>query len=61
MPGARSTYAYGSDGGNIVGEYYDGSYHHGFIAAIPEPATLSLLAIGMLMACRRQRRYQRRM
>ena len=54
VPGASSTYAYGIDGGNIVGRYYDSS-SHGFLAVIPEPAMLSLLAIGMLMACRRRR------
>ena len=54
VPGANYTVAYGIDGGNIVGRYYDGS-SHGFLAVIPEPATLSLLALGMLMACRRQR------
>jgi len=31
VPGASSTVAYGIDGGNIVGFYYDGSYnYHGF-------------------------------
>ena len=54
VPGATYTYAYGIDGGNIVG-YYDVGSEHGFLAVIPEPATLSLLAAGMLMACRRRR------
>ena len=41
-------------GSNIVGRY--GSYYsHGFLTVIPEPTTLSLLAVGMLMACRRRR------
>ena len=56
VPGASSTYAYDIDGTNIVGFFYDGSGNsHGFLAVIPEPATLSLLAVGMLMACRRRR------
>ena len=55
VPGASDTSAYGIDGGNIVGYYSDGSGIHGFLTVIPEPATLSLLAIGMLMACRRRR------
>ncbi len=57
VPGASSTRAYGIDGGNIVGSYIDGSGRHGFLATptpIPEPATLSLLAGGMLMVCRRR-------
>ena len=56
VPGANYTVPYGIDGGNIVGWYSDGSGDHGFLAVIPEPATLSLLALGMLMACRRRRR-----
>ena len=48
-------YPYGIDGGNIVGEYEDGSGRHGFRAVVPEPAMLSLLAIGMLMASHRRR------
>jgi hypothetical protein len=31
-------------------------YSNGTLSVIPEPATLSLLAVGMLMACRRRRR-----
>ena len=57
VPGASRTGASGIDGSNIVGSYNDGSgSNHGFLAVIPEPTTLSLLAVGMLMACRRRRR-----
>ena len=56
VPGVIDTYAHGIDGGNIVGSYKDGSGdYHGFLAVIPEPTTLSLLAVGVLMACRRRR------
>ena len=57
VPGANYTVPYGIDGGNIVGYSYVGSEgsYSGFLAVIPEPATLSLLAVGMLMACRRRR------
>ncbi len=57
VPGATYTYARGIDGSNIVGSYFVSSEeaYHGFLAVIPEPATLSLLAVGMLMACRRRR------
>jgi hypothetical protein len=37
------------DGDNIVGYYRDATGVHGFIAAIPEPATLALLAFGGLL------------
>jgi len=56
VPGATNTYAYGIDGGNIVGYYFDVSDNrHGFLAVIPEPTTLSLLAVGTLLLCRRRR------
>ena len=57
VPGASNTYALGIDGSNIVGSYSVSSEEafYGFLAVIPEPATLSLLAMGMLMACRRRR------
>jgi len=56
-PGAYHTYVYGTDGSNIVGYYRDAyGKKHGFLATIPEPATLSLLTVGMLTACRRRRR-----
>jgi len=55
VPGATGTFAYGIDGGNIVGYYVDANGDaHGFINTIPEPATLSLLALGMLLAGRRR-------
>lgn len=62
VPGTYGSYAYahGVDGDRIVGYYEDSSGDRGFLAtivpAVPEPTTLSLLATGVLMACRRQRR-----
>ena len=44
----------GIDGGNVAGGYPDG-IRHGFIATIPEPAALSLLSVGILLACSRRR------
>ena len=58
VPGAIQTTVYGIDGSNIVGSYTDDSGNHGFIATIPEPAMLTLAAIGTLLACGRQRRHQ---
>ena len=56
VPGASTTWATGIDGSNIVGWYSDANGNvHGFLATIPEPTTLSLLAVGLLMACRRRR------
>ena len=54
VPGATDTFLIGIDGGNIVGYYEDGSGSHGFLAVIPEPTTLLLLAVGMLVAGRRR-------
>lgn len=55
FPGARDTIAQGIDGDNIVGGYDDafGKYH-GFIAVIPEPATILLLALGGMILRRRK-------
>ena len=56
VPGATDTFLFGIDGSNIVGYYYDDvGRPRGFLATIPEPTTLSLLAVGLLMACRRRR------
>ena len=56
VPGATDTVLFGIDGSNIVGWYSDANGNvHGFLATIPEPTTLSLLAVGLLMACRRRR------
>jgi len=54
VPGASETIVGGINGMNIVGYYYAGYDYHGFLAVIPEPATLPLLALGMLMAWRRR-------
>jgi len=56
VPGARHTFAYDIDGGNIVGEYHDADGNpYGFVPVIPEPTTLSLVAMGGLMILRRRR------
>ena len=55
VPGATDTFLIGIDGSNIVGYYEEDGNVHGFLATIPEPTTLSLLAVGLLMACRRRR------
>jgi hypothetical protein len=55
FPAASQTSINGIDGDNIVGTYWDVSgKSHGFIATIPEPATVSLLGLGIL-ALRRKR------
>ena len=56
VPGSIRTYAHGIDGTNIVGWYRDANGDtHGFLATIPEPATLSLLMLGGLMFLPRRR------
>ena len=56
VPGASGTVAFGIDGDNVVGYYLDANFYtHGFIATIPEPATLSLLTLSTLMLLRRRR------
>ena len=57
-PSAKSTWAFGIDGNTIVGSYYDTSdVSHGFILTVPEPSSLSLLAVclGGLAMLRRRR------
>jgi len=62
VPGAISTYAWGIDGGNIVGVYSDDSGTHGFLAAaVPLPAAAWMAApllavIGVIGKMRRLRR-----
>jgi hypothetical protein len=47
FPEVSSTYIRGIDGDNIVGLYEDASgYYHGFIATIPEPASVFLVIVG---------------
>ena len=51
---AVDTIVTGIDGGNIVGYYIDGEGDsHGFVAVIPEPATLSLVTMRGLMLLHR--------
>lgn len=55
-PGAQSTFAYAISGNNIVGHYTDAAgMSHGFLLTVPEPVTLSLLAMGGLLIARRRR------
>ena len=54
VSGAADTRAFGIEGDNVVG-FYEDDFIHGFLAVIPEPATLLLLAVGMLMVCRKWR------
>lgn len=46
----------GIDGSNIVGGYGDSTGSHGFLYAIPEPATLLLLGLGAAMVRRKHRK-----
>jgi hypothetical protein len=56
VPGAIWTEIFGISGNTIVGTYEDANYkQHGFVASIPEPATLLLLGLGGLMLKRTRR------
>jgi hypothetical protein len=55
IPGSKAMYVQGIDGDKVVGFYIDSTFRgHGFIYTIPEPATLSLLAIGGLLLRKRK-------
>jgi hypothetical protein len=53
VPGATSTFVSGiNDVGQIVGDFFDSTGTHGFLATptaapVPEPSTLTLLSIGI--------------
>lgn len=49
MQGAMHTDPYAIDGDNVVGFYHDGFRYHGFVYVIPEPATLLLFGLGVVM------------
>jgi len=50
MPSASDTLAYSIDGSNIAGMYYDASGgRHGFVYTIPEPATILILGLGVVL------------
>jgi hypothetical protein len=54
-PGAAATYARAISGNDIVGYYTDaGGVQHGFLLTVPEPVTISLLAVGGLLIARRR-------
>ncbi|HBG28049.1 MAG: hypothetical protein A2Y10_17635 [Planctomycetes bacterium GWF2_41_51] len=54
FPGASYTWINGISGNKIVGSYLDTSGIHGFIATIPEPATIVLLSFGVVLMRRRK-------
>ena len=59
IPGSTSTHILGISGGAIVGNFTDGTGMHGFTGtAAPEPASISLFALGTvgLLVCRRKGR-----
>jgi YD repeat-containing protein len=55
-----TTYLYDSRGGQLIGAYEDGNGTHGYVAPIPEPASLALLltgaALGAVCLARRRAR-----
>jgi hypothetical protein len=57
FPGAGYTEISGIDGDILWGSYRYSLYgdSHGFIYIIPEPATLSLLALGAFLAVRKRK------
>ena len=54
-PGASHMVITGINGDTIVGWYTLDGHTHGLVLTIPEPASLSLLAIGGLLVARRKR------
>lgn len=63
VPGARQTVAQGVSGSTVIGAYFDedniirGFLYTPDVAAVPEPASVALLAVGAAgLAARRARR-----
>jgi len=57
-PAGTRTRIRGIYGSTLVGDFLDGSGTHGFIATVPEPASVGLLGIAILALIRRGRNRQ---
>jgi hypothetical protein len=57
-PPISETFLNGISGDDVVGQYrnFDEDVYHGFIYTIPEPATISILALGCLAVMRKHRK-----
>ncbi|HEX2972871.1 MAG TPA: hypothetical protein VHP11_11090 [Tepidisphaeraceae bacterium] len=54
VPGAQVTVVHGISNGTVVGRYHTGGVVHGFVATVPEPLSIVLLAVGGLLLGRRR-------